>query len=157
MISSVTFWPRWRAERERFTAQQAVISITDPGQAPARIEGDSAVLRLSFYDLTEAATVDARFGPETLFDAERAARLAAFVGELNDAPESVDVTVHCEAGVSRSSAVALFVEAASKCDFATRETADLANPMVLSVMSKLSGLEITAPPPFTPAGGIILL
>lgn len=156
MISSVTFWPRWRAECERFTSQQAVISITDPGQVAARIDGEPEVLRLDFYDITETAPDDARFGPETLFTAEKASKLAAFVEKLNAAPGSVDVVVHCEAGICRSAAVALFVEATSKCAFATREKADLANPLVLAVLSALSGLELTAAPPFKPAAGIIL-
>ena len=43
-----------------------------------------------------------------LFDHHMAARISTFIGELHAAPFGISLMVHCEYGISRSAAVALF-------------------------------------------------
>lgn len=156
MITNVQFWPRWKAECETFLPSHAVISITDPGQAPASIRGAGALLRLEFFDLTAPVQGDARFAADSLFNSERAASLISFLQRLQAESQEHLVVVHCEAGVSRSSAVALFVEAFTGCSFPLRAQSDLANTLVLRILAAQSGVALERPPHYQPPGGLIL-
>jgi predicted protein tyrosine phosphatase len=85
----------------------AVISITDPTTPEAKLDPlFRHVLRLSFYDAVPAD----EFMPACpgLFDHHMAARISTFIGELHAAPFEISLMVHCEYGISRSAAVALF-------------------------------------------------
>lgn len=156
MIESVTFWPRWRAEIEVFGAQHGVISITCHDQRPARLQGSPEALRMQFYDLVEPVADSPKYGPESLFTPAQAQDVVDFVRRLHDLPEPITMVVHCEAGVSRSSAVALYVAEATGCVFETREKADLANAWVVHLLAECSGLSIQKPPPLKTDGTILL-
>lgn len=155
MIESVDFWPRVAAESFLFTPLHAVISITCPNQAPARIGGSGDLLRLSFYDLTEDPE-HPDFPPSTLFTEEQAQLLHSFLRRLHDARENYQLVVHCEAGVSRSAAVALVAEAYSRCAFPTRSKASAANARILEMCGDLLGFPIAAPAHKKSPGGILL-
>jgi predicted protein tyrosine phosphatase len=156
MIESVDFWPRLPAEDFPFSPLHAVISITDLKQEPARIAGAGDLLRLEFYDMTEPADDDPRFGPETLFSVDQARAVQELIARLQAQAEVRKVVVQCEAGVSRSAAIALFVEAATGCGFSTRDKAAQANRHVLRVLADVTGVVAEPPPEKVAAGGILL-
>lgn len=84
------------------------ISIATPGDPAAPVsEGSSSVLRLWFHDL-ETAPGEAFgkvYGPHRLFNNQMATEIFRFV--LDTARRGIGVIcVHCDAGVSRSGAVA---------------------------------------------------
>jgi predicted protein tyrosine phosphatase len=81
-----------------------IISITNPGTAPARVrmnDNTLQVLRLEFEDMEDnpnyRTTVDIK-----LFNRRQAQQIKRLVENVD--PEMV--VVHCEAGISRSAAVA---------------------------------------------------
>lgn len=152
MLRIVDFWSRQRAEAFLFTARHAVVSITDPGQKPADIAGTSTLLRLSFFDLVEDLG-HPDFPPEKLFVPQKARALRQFIAGVQQAPLVDTCIVHCEAGVSRSAAVALVVEALTGAAFPTRDRAMLANTLVLQVCETEMGLQIAVPPLPEQSGG----
>ena len=100
-MSSVAFYPRAVAQRLVPDAQGVIISIHDAGQTPAALHSDwSDVLRLSFHD------IDVAEDGFDLFDASMAQTVMDFATKHADKP---CITVHCNMGVSRSAAVALFL------------------------------------------------
>lgn len=149
-ITHIFFTSRELAESLRGRPGQAVISITDPGVPEARL--DSAfghVLRLSFFDAEPAE----EYLPSPLpglFDYLMARRIDRFVGDLHAAPADISLMVHCEYGVSRSAAVALYAEAYSRAPLESREfTFDANRWVVASLLRQSPELEIDIPLAFT--------
>ena len=90
---------RYRAERFKSAKPYVMISITDPKQGEARLLDDSnriETLRLTFHDL------DAPLNGYKLFSTEDADAILLASAVSPD----VQIVVHCEAGISRSAAVA---------------------------------------------------
>jgi predicted protein tyrosine phosphatase len=87
-----------------YPSKYVVVSITDPSSKPAYVHrhaGLGAVLRLQFDDVT------AEFGPGGKYQAitdDQADKICNFVKKIH--PHVDQVIVHCEAGISRSAAVA---------------------------------------------------
>lgn len=147
-INHVRFTSRKLAESLAGNPYTAVISITDPGTPEARLDPlFRHVLRLSFYDAVPAD----EYLPAPLpgmFDLQMARRINAFVQELQTAPFDISVLVHCEYGVSRSAAVALFVESYSGAPLEAREFAYEANQWVIDRLLCLHPeLQIDLPQP----------
>lgn len=135
-ISKVFYTSRKLAESLEGNPYMAVISITDPTTPPARLDAMFRhVLRLSFFDAVPAD----EFMPPLpgLFDLAMARRIDAFIRELQAAPFELSVMVHCEYGVSRSAAVALFIEALTGAPLAAREFAYEANQWVIERLQVL--------------------
>ena len=110
-IRQVNFVSREHAESLTGNPGMAVISITDPGTPDANLCAEfKDVLRLSFYDAQPADEYLPAPMPG-MFDHLMARQIGNFVQELRSDPNDISVMVHCEYGVSRSAAVALFVEA----------------------------------------------
>ena len=134
-ISQVRFASRELAESLAGNPYMAVISITDPGTPEARLDPlFQHVLRLAFYDAVPAD----EFLPAPfpgLFDHGMARQISDFVRDLQAAPFEISVMVHCEYGVSRSAAVALFVEAYSGAPLLAREFTYEANQWVIHRLS----------------------
>lgn len=129
-INHVFFASRELAESLAGNPYMAVISITDPGTPEARLDPQfQHVLRLSFFDAIPAD--EYMPPPPGLFDHHVAERINTFVSGLHSAPFEISVMVHCEYGISRSAAVALFVEALSGAPLNAREFTYEANPWVL--------------------------
>ena len=146
-IKQVLFASRELAESLAGNPYMAVISITDPGTPEAKLDPlFHHVLRLSFFDAQPAD----EFLPSPipgLFDHEMAKQISQFVQALESAPFEISVMVHCEFGVSRSAAVALFVEAYSGAPLAAREFTYEANQWVIDRLSQLHPeLTIEIPP-----------
>jgi predicted protein tyrosine phosphatase len=135
-ISQVCYTSRLRAEALVANGHTAVISITDPGTPDARLAiGFKDILRLSFFDAVPAD----EYLPAPMsgmFDHLMARRIGSFVSEQHADPDDIVVIVHCEYGVSRSAAVALFVEAYSAAPLVAREFAYDANHWVVDQMSR---------------------
>lgn len=114
--------PRLDAERLNPGPEWACISITNPLQRPAVLDGGAHVLRLGFYD---AERVTANFPTMTPV---QAAEVLRFVAEHAHRP----LLVHCEQGKSRSVGIGLFLEGwlrrRMECDAA------MANRLVLQRM-----------------------
>ena len=102
-LDRVLFVSQNRAEAMRPPGRCGLISITDPGRAPAQLEdGWAAVLRLSFHD------VDPISRPEEVEDLREITRAQAeqIARFCLSEPGCRRIVVHCRYGVSRSAAVA---------------------------------------------------
>lgn len=146
-ISKVYFASRELAESLTGKPSIAVISITDPGTPEANLHAHfEHVLRLAFYD-AEPADEYLPAPIPGLFDYPMARQIATFVQERHKSTDEVSMLVHCEYGVSRSAAVALFVEAYSGAPLISREFTGEANQWVVDQLSHLRPeLEIDIPP-----------
>lgn len=135
-IRQVSFTSRLRAESLAASPHIAVISITDPGTPEASLDGGfTDVLRLAFFDAVPADEyLPAPF--PGMFDHLMARQIGDFVRELHAAPADVALMVHCEYGVSRSAAVALFAAAYTGAPLAAREFAYDANHWVVQQLSR---------------------
>ncbi len=147
-IEEVFFVSRHAAEALMFYPDTAIISITDPGKRLAALPvWFRQVLRLSFYD----AVPGDEFIPIPVpgcFDYAMAKDIHDFIVSLHLAPHSCRIIVHCEEGVSRSAAVALFTAASTGARLPDRAKAYRANPWVLDTLAALvPGLDIEIPPP----------
>lgn len=144
-IRQVSYTSRQKAEALPGSPSTAVISITDPGTPEADLSpAFQHVLRLSFFDAVPAD----EFLPAPfpgLFDHLMAREISQFVKALHDAAEDYAVLVHCEYGVSRSAAVALFVEAYSGAPLLAREYTSEANQWVVDRLSQVQDVDIDIP------------
>ena len=150
-IKQVLFASRELAESLAGNPYMAIISITDPGTPDARLDPlFQHVLRLSFYDAVPADEYLPSPFPG-MFDYPMAHQISDFVHELHQAPFEISMMVHCEYGVSRSAAVALFVEASTGAPLAAREFTYEANQWVIDQLSKLHPELLIEAPPMTQA------
>lgn len=104
MLKQVQFCSRKDIEAMPARHNWAVISITEPVSAfgPARLrEGWQLVLRLEFHD------IDVDEEPYVMMTEEMAKHIVDFVRDM--AQEVEGFLVHCNAGVSRSAAVAMWI------------------------------------------------
>ncbi len=146
-IIDIQYTSRKLAEQLRGSPYMAVISITDPTTPEAKLDPlFRHVLRLSFFDAVPAD----EFMPSLpgLFDRSMARQISSFLTELQAAPFDISLMVHCEYGVSRSAAVALFAEALTGAPLEAREFTYEANQWVLDQLLSLHpGLDATPPSP----------
>jgi predicted protein tyrosine phosphatase len=143
----VQYTSRKLAEQLRGTPYMAVISITDPTTPEAKLDPlFRHVLRLSFFDAVPADEYLPAPMPG-LFDHHMAALIDAFISELHAAPFEMSLMVHCEFGVSRSAAVALYAAALTEAPLEAREFTYEANQWVLDRLSQIRPeLNIDLPP-----------
>lgn len=146
-ISQVQYTSRKLAEQLRGSPYMAVISITDPTTPEAKLDPlFRHVLRLAFFDAVPAD----EYMPTIpgLFNRDMAAQISAFIEELHAAPFEITLMVHCEYGVSRSAAVALFAEALTGAPLDAREFTYEANQWVIDqLQARHPGLEVDVPSP----------
>lgn len=148
-ISRIRYTSRKQAEQLRGSPFEAVVSITDPTTPEAVLDPlFRRVLRLSFFDAVPADPFVPP--PPGMFDRAMAGRISTFIGELHAAPYETALLVHCEWGISRSAAVALFAEALTGAPLEAREYTGDANPWVLEqLLQRHPGLEAMPPPPLS--------
>lgn len=100
-MKTVNFYPRAIAQEILPKGDEIMISIHDRHQEPAKLQsGWKDVLRLSFHDM------DIPKEGMDLFSTKDAKELIAFIDKHADVER---VVVHCNMGVSRSAAVAMFI------------------------------------------------
>ncbi len=147
-ISAVEYTSRKQAEQLRGSPFAAVISITDPTTPEAKLDPlFRHVQRLSFFDAVPADDYLPAPLPG-LFDYHMAGQISAFIEELHSAPVDMSLIVHCEYGVSRSAAVALFASALTGAPLKAREYTYEANQWVLDqLLQRHPGLEADVPSP----------
>lgn len=147
-ISQVQYTSRKLAEQLRGTPYMAVISITDPTTPEAKLDPlFRHVQRLAFFDAIPADEYLPAPLPG-LFDHHMAAQISAFIEELHAAPFEISLMVHCEYGVSRSAAVALFASALTGAPLEAREFTYEANQWVLDqLLLRHPGLDADIPSP----------
>lgn len=113
----------------------AVISISSPGDPAPLKEGWDPLLRVEFHDLAQtreelnAAGLDVLRGQEiVIFDGRLANKIDRFCWDNSDK----DFIVHCDAGVSRSVAVGLFLKEIFQAELYTHaiHTTKAANGLV---------------------------
>ena len=116
---------RSRLEAERIIphADEVAISITNPRQAPAVLDGWKDVLRLGFHDVEGPA------GHYREMSLEQAHEVLAFARLHRHRP----ILCHCEWGASRSAAVGLFL--ASWLNRPLDGDDELANQWVVQTLS----------------------
>ena len=142
MIRSVDFVSQAEAELlpgRPLQTSVAVISISTPGAWEPILADFNHVLRLEFHDVEDHEE------PWVVFDADHALQVIDFVERLHSADDSLDLVVHCKAGLSRSPAIALYVAAATGCDMPRCQEAGEANLLVLKVLATASGLLLVRP------------
>ena len=114
--------------------QTVAISILTPGRAPAQLHpGIEDVLRLYFHDGVPYGTAPRKVD---LFSTEQAQAVIDFLRHHNAQSQPRHLLIHCEAGISRSAAVAVF--SASECRVPLNGQFAFLNPWVLSSLVKAS-------------------
>lgn len=106
-----------------------VISIRSPGSTPAKLHPDiTQVLRLFFEDSVP------KLQKQNMFSPAHAKEVISFLHTHHADSTKYHLLVHCEAGISRSAAVAVF--AASECDLSISGKLAFLNPHVLTTLVK---------------------
>lgn len=152
MIKSVCFLSREAVEKHlKPKKNMAIISIKDPEDTSVKLPKGVPSLRLEFHDIYEEAIgVPVGVFPDVLAapfavmhkgfqmpDGYHAERILSFVRLKRASPNMIDIVVHCQAGISRSAAVARFI-ADQYCvpiDQANPDTS-MANARLLRLLNK---------------------
>lgn len=133
MITEIDFLPRLAAEillsEERDAASRVVISISDPGEAHPLQFWAGQILRLAFTDHQSLADAS-----ERAFSVEQARQIVEFIRGHHAQSRPVELVVHCEGGVSRSAAVALYARSLTGAQMLRFDEADAANPRILELL-----------------------
>lgn len=134
MIQSLQYCSLDEAQEFVPSGPTIAISILSPKRAPAQLHSDiEEVLRLYFHDGVPYGTAPRNVD---LFSTEQAQAVIDFLRLHIAAPNPKHLLIHCEAGISRSAAVAVF--AASECRVPLSGQFAFLNPWVLSTLVKTS-------------------
>lgn len=144
MLDQVDFVSTNRLESMQGDPSWAVISITDPGTSVARVHPDfGPVLRLSFDDLDHGNIVNGCAGRQ--FGLHEFRQVMAWLDTLKANPCIRGVLVQCEAGRSRSAAMAVFISGVYGAKFANRRRVDGFNELVLSMFETMTQSKVGRP------------
>lgn len=131
-------------ERSKGRPDWAVISITDSDQSPAVIpDGYGHRLQLSFDDLDTDAIHQGSTGVP--FEEQDAQILWGFIKRVGQDAATHGLLVQCEAGRSRSAAIAIFASAVLGGRFVTSRRVDGFNDLVLSALERVSAIRVSRP------------
>lgn len=97
---TIVYLPRLAFQKTKPREDVAVVSISEPDQPVSNLSGWGAVLELKFCDLTSEVC------GLPIFTARDAFKTIEFLEKANSVCNKL--LIHCEAGVSRSGAVAYF-------------------------------------------------
>lgn len=144
MIKEVNYYPQYIIEETHFNEKYAVISITDSEQDKdgiVKIKGTDNILRLHFLDIEEVS----KNKDYTSFNEDIANKLIDFVKKMHESKEEINIAVHCRMGASRSPAVALYIHTVTECEFPGYDIANTPNKLVLSILNKITAIDIKIP------------
>lgn len=131
-------------ERSKGHPDWAVISITDSDQSAALIpEGYGHTLQMSFDDLDNDAIHQGSTGIP--FEEADAQLLWSFIQKIAHDTRTHGLIVQCEAGRSRSAAIAIFASAVLGGRFVTSRRVDGFNDLVLSALERVSAIRVSRP------------
>lgn len=140
----IDFMSLVQLERSTGRPDWAVISITDSDQSAALIPtGYGHSLKLSFDDLDTDAIHQGSTGVP--FEQEDAQIVWGFIKKIGQDPTTHGLIVQCEAGRSRSAAIAIFASAVLAGRFVTSRRVDGFNDLVLSALEKVSAVRVSRP------------
>lgn len=143
MINSIDFWSRRKAENFKFCSNHIVISITDPEQLPPTLSNPLDTLRIEYYDVKDdIESLKEAYG---MFKPEHANSIITFLDQYKDTPEAIDLVVHCEAGICRSSTIALFSHYYTKGPFQALSKATYINDYVIGMLADMSKVDAVIP------------
>lgn len=112
-IETVTIMNREEACLVQPTTDMLFISITCPDEPAPIQDGYGGLLRVEFDDVDEKAMKDLLYKGYgwkfTPFDNDHARKIVDFLENFHNTPYTFHLIVHCDAGISRSSAVGKFV------------------------------------------------
>jgi predicted protein tyrosine phosphatase len=149
MLTAVDFISLAEFERITPVRDMAAISIGYPGDPrPSVLARYNWRLRLTFLDNEPG---DAGVAEQHLFTSGQAVEVTSFIHDLQRDSAPHRLVVHCTVGASRSAGVALAAHALTDCFFPRRAEANYANPHVVALLSRLSGVAIAIPE--TPEAG----
>lgn len=115
-LKNVVFTGRDQAEASIGWPHWAVISIT--AEQPAALkEGWHSILRLEFDDIDVVGDFDTP-KPYILFNDTHANRIIEFAEAVSESHKVEGILVHCQAGISRSAAVAKWISEKYQLPFA---------------------------------------
>ncbi|MBE7423742.1 MAG: hypothetical protein HS110_15135 [Zoogloeaceae bacterium] len=148
MISSVDFLSRWFFESRQPSAGEAAISIGDPDQDAPPVLGQygDRALRVQFLDIEPEICWKQWLDVNKCLTPQQAEVIAGFLRRIHAHEERIGLIVHCEAGVSRSAAVALAAVAYARCGRRERD-ASFANTHVTRLLGDALGVNVIIPPP----------
>lgn len=148
MITSVDFLSRCFFESRQPSPDEAAISIGDPDQVAPQVLGQygDRALRVQFLDIEPEDRWKHGIDIRNCMTPEQAGLIAAFLRRIHEREERIDLIVHCEAGVSRSAAVALATVAYARCGRRERD-ASFANTHVARLLGDALGVNVIIPPP----------
>lgn len=123
MYISSEFFAKRQVERINdpvMTDRRILISVTSPntrGSKPAVLHPCwRDVLRLEFHDIDPNTRSRRKQKDLCFFTVDHAQRIIKFLEQHADAPET-EIWVHCEAGISRSAAIAKFAAQVYSLEF----------------------------------------
>lgn len=124
------------------TLSSAIISINLPNAAAARLpDRYHSALQVAFHDVRDEAGKEPSFLPGPTLAIAR--QIVAFVDQLHQHPRPLDLIVHCHAGLSRSAAVAKFVQDTTGCPAASPDGSNLTahNRALYDLLHKAANLQ----------------
>ncbi len=116
MIKSVKFLSQGQAENITPAPNIAIISIMSPNSPPARLDEGSfhSIRREWFYDIDRYIYLrdysSGRINVQHPITEDQAKNIISYIESLKDDTKELELIVHCEMGVSRSAAIAKFVQ-----------------------------------------------
>lgn len=152
MLKSVLFMSRYQFERRGVAETDIAISIGDPDQATPAVAGCYLrSLRVQFLDLEPEVCQKHGMDQGLCMSTGQARAIAGFISEACLGGGELTLIIHCEAGASRSAAVAL--AAAAFAGLPAPEKASGANLHVLNLLQgELYLPPISVPPDFEEVG-----
>lgn len=151
MIISIRFVPKFFAESLSFTDKDIIISIGEK-KSKANLNFINQPLYLSFQDTQK--NKQSLF--EENFNFVHLNQITQFINYYHSLTSTFNLTIHCEAGVSRSPAIALYAHHLTKANIIDYEKTDFANTYIIDFINKTLNINIIIPPKKNNESSIIL-
>jgi predicted protein tyrosine phosphatase len=135
MLTDVEFLSKSQAEQLVVGSDVLFVSIRAPGERVSLKPGHRDVITLEFDDWDPQRDGMGARRIVTPFSNVLAKKLKTWLGAYANAPERYRVLVHCQAGMSRSAAVAWWVHVTHGAILKTTTTTAYMNRFVLKILN----------------------